>query len=335
MICLIKVRDCRKMKDNIGNLDSITEDMSKEQWQLILWSLLTDLPVQEWNEFVHDLVYKNRFSSSHKVIGVINGFSRRCTSTIKKGQVLYRARIYHQDPFHEFLSDVFINSAEVTESPDLRTISEYYHMQLAALIVAVEEKTPKGKEIIDAYKRWQRKKFKGYNSSDSGAPPADNVPSGRFNPEKIRYLYLAEDPKTAIYEVRPTIGQHVSVASFKMEEEIRIYDLAREVTPKKAVSIDKDYSLFDVICQRFSEPNTGDAFKYLPTQYLGEIIKQMGFDGLRFKSSLKNGGINVVLFDDKKCRAVKSDIIKVGDIKLELVNPDIYELEKFIESSKS
>ena len=56
----------------------------------------------------------------------------------------------------------------------------------------------------------------------------------------------------------------------------------------------------------------------------------MGFDGLRFKSSLKNGGINIVLFDDKKCKAIRSDIIKVADIELKLDAPDIYQLEEFL-----
>ena len=40
----------------------------------------------------------------------------------------------------------------------------------------------------------------------------------------------------------------------------------------------------------------------------------MGFDGLRFKSAVKNGGINIVLFDDMKCKAIRSDLIKVSDI---------------------
>lgn len=66
----------------------------------------------------------------------------------------------------------------------------------------------------------------------------------------------------------------------------------------------------------YKKPNSGDTFRYMPTQYLGEIIKQMGFDGLRFNSSLKKGGVNIVLFDDKKCKAIRSDIIKVGNIEL-------------------
>ena len=57
-----------------------------------------DIPEKEWNEFTHNLIYKDRFSSSHKVVDVIKSFAEKCTVEIKKGQVFYRARIYRQDP---------------------------------------------------------------------------------------------------------------------------------------------------------------------------------------------------------------------------------------------
>lgn len=67
------------------------------------------MPEEEWNSFVHDLIYKNRFSSSHKVVDVIRSFSEECTDTIKQGQELYRARIYHKDPLKDFLSNNSVN----------------------------------------------------------------------------------------------------------------------------------------------------------------------------------------------------------------------------------
>ena len=314
------------------------EEWTQDEWFLILWSFMNDLPVKEWNEFVNELIYKNRFASSHKVVDVIKDYAKRCTATIKKGQVLYRARIYHQDPLREFVSDVYKNTKIKKQREQNETIditNEYFNMLLANVWMAITKGNLWGKQVIEAYHKWQRKKFKGYNSSDSGAPPADSGSAGRINPERIRYLYLADDPQTAIYEVRPTIGQHVSVATFKTNEEIKIYDLASEIKHHEKEHEDNDFSLFYEIQQRFSEPNTGDAFRYLPTQYLGEMIKQMGFDGLRFNSSLKKGGVNVVLFDDKKCKAICSDLIRVDDIKLKLVNPDIYQFEECFNSDIS
>ena len=321
------------MKDE--NLITIPEDLTQEEWLLILLSLITDLPEKEWDEFVHDLVYKNRFSSSHKVVDVVKSFSGKCTSTIKKGKVFYRARIYHQDPLRLFLSDVFKNPDVKKTSSDGDNTNEYYNMQLVSVLMALDKTTSSSKRIIEIYDKWKRKRFKGYNSSGSGAPPSDCASLGRLNPERIRYLYLAEDPHTAVYEVRPTIGQYVSVATFKTTDEIKIYDFAEDMNHLEGEPPEYDYALFSVIQQRFSEPNAGDCFKYLPTQYIGEIIKQMGFDGLRFKSSLKNGGINVVLFDDKKCKAVSSDITRVSEIELKYDKPEIYQLEEYMKTNKN
>ena len=307
------------------------EDLSQEQYKMILWSFFNDIPEKEWNNFVYDLTYKNRFASSHKVIDVITRFSGNCTVTIPKEQDFYRARIYYQDPLRELLSTAFKYIEAGESSNNHGKISEYFNMLLAALKMSLEKGDQHSNEIVEAYNNWQSKLFKGYDEKGSGAPPADNASAGRINPEKIRYLYLAEDPQTAVYEVKPTIGQHVSVATFKTIEEIKIYDLTQEFRPYDNI----DYSLFNVIRRRFSEPNTGDAYKYLPTQYLGELIKHMGFDGLRFKSSIKSGGINIVLFDDKKCKAICSDLIKVDNIELKLGNADIYQLGELIKKDKT
>lgn len=40
----------------------------------------------------------------------------------------------------------------------------------------------------------------------------------------------------------------------------------------------------------------------MPTQYLTETIKNMGFDGIRFKSALNSNGINIVLFSEEYCK---------------------------------
>ena len=311
-----------------------TEELSEDQWWVLLYSLVTDIPEKEWSDFSHDLIYKDRFSSSHKVVDVIKHFSERCTYKIKKGRALYRARIYHQDPLREFLSEMFSNSKGKKTTENVGDLNDYYNMQLAAIVMEVKNGTERGKEITDAYNKWKRKRFKGYNSSESGIPPANRVSSGRLNPERIKYLYLAEDPQTAVYEVRPTIGKYVSVATFKTTDEIKIYDLVKKISPQGEENPKNDFALFSVIQQRFSEPNSGDILRYLPTQYLGEQIKKMGFDGIRFNSSLNQDGVNVVLFDDKKCKAICSDMIKVGNIKLQLDNPEIYQLEEYLNNLK-
>ena len=56
------------MRDDRNNSDITTEDLSEEQWWLILLSLVTDVPVKEWNEFAHDLYIRIVFHHHIKLL---------------------------------------------------------------------------------------------------------------------------------------------------------------------------------------------------------------------------------------------------------------------------
>ena len=60
---------------------------------------------------------------------------------------------------------------------------------------------------------------------------------------------------------------------------------------------------------------------------MSEEIKNMGFDGLRFRSSLHSGGINIVLFSSDFCKALSSNIVQVNNIELEIAQHDVYHIE--------
>src|SRR5690606_11095106 len=46
---------------------------------------------------------------------------------------------------------------------------------------------------------------------------------------------------------------------------------------------------------------------YLPTQYLCEFIKSLGFDAVEYRSAMAEGGYNLAVFNDKKltCSSVR------------------------------
>ncbi len=56
------------MRDDRNNSDITTEDLSEEQWWLILLSLVTDVPVKEWNEFAYDLYIRIVFHHHIKLL---------------------------------------------------------------------------------------------------------------------------------------------------------------------------------------------------------------------------------------------------------------------------
>ena len=56
------------------------------------------------------------------------------------------------------------------------------------------------------------------------------------------------------------------------------------------------------------------------------FCKKMGFDGLRFNSSLHKNGINIVIFNPELCKAISSDLVEIKSINLELDQPSIYKI---------
>ena len=67
---------------------------------------------------------------------------------------------------------------------------------------------------------------------------------------------------------------------------------------------------------------------YLLCQYVSEFAKNIGFDGISFRSSkvkidfIKNEGINFVIFKHKKCEAVSSELYYIFDRNLEVKRKD-------------
>jgi len=49
---------------------------------------------------------------------------------------------------------------------------------------------------------------------------------------------------------------------------------------------------------------------------VASIIKKLKFDGIIYKSSLRRGGKNAVIFDQTKCKAIKTDMITVKSVKV-------------------
>lgn len=307
-------------------------------WWLLLCGLAQDSVENDWKDFVDQLYYTNRFSSSHKIVKLIRAISEHVTLTIPAGTILYRARIYRDNLLDEFIEGIYKSQAKKQGDPkDTQSIdwNKSRNTFIYPMIGLIGQKD-KMKHVREEYRKWLRRRFKGFNRKDSDMPPQGKATEGRVNPEKISYLYVSEDPKTSIYEVRPIIGQYVSVAQIKVYEDLKIYDLDHAFP--EGFKIDDDsfsIALYKYIGQQFSKPYTSKPLQYLPTQYIGEMIKQMGFDGLRFNSSLCNGGKNIVLFDNKHCKPISSDYVQVSGIDMTFNNPEMYQIEDMVNGLQS
>ena len=76
-----------------------------------------------------------------------------------------------------------------------------------------------------------------------------------------------------------------------------------------------DEVVWSRISQAFAEPKDphDSTLTYAPTQIVAEVLRDDGYDGIRYQSSMRKDGVNVALFDvssakgsDPQLRLVKS-----------------------------
>ena len=161
-------------------------------------------------------------------------------------------------------------------------------------------------------------KFRGLSKEGSYVPPnPDLIRDGRSNPKFIRYLYIAESPTTAVFEVRPLLHNAVNVAGIEVKEQLIIANIAVgiDIDATKDNSVDEWLMYF--IQTAFSS-STNNPDDYIASQIIAEYIRHLGYDGIRYSSSLHRGGYNLTVFDVEKCEAVSSTDLRLEDIKMSL-----------------
>jgi hypothetical protein len=148
---------------------------------------------------------------------------------------------------------------------------------------------------------------------------------GRANPRGIPYLYLSNDADTSMAELRPHIGQMLSVAQFRVERDLRVVDCYSVEKSHGDVELIFDppttqenigHAIWSQINRAFSRPvaRNDSSSDYIPTQVLSEWFRDQGFDGICFKSGLGKGH-NFVLFDVNAVNLINCGVYDVKSIQ--------------------
>ncbi len=149
---------------------------------------------------------------------------------------------------------------------------------------------------------------KHFKLKEMKKPPAKKVQNGRANPLGIPYLYVASTAETAIEEVRGHKGETVTVLEFNVKRKLELFDLR---DPKNTISpfdfldeIEFIYAHMPYLAllgNELSKPviPMKANLEYLSSQYLCEMIKQIGYHGIVYKSAIADGN-NYVIFADYK-----------------------------------
>lgn len=163
---------------------------------------------------------------------------------------------------------------------------------------------------------------------EMGAPPARKATHGRANPAGIPYLYLGSLPTTAVAEVRPHTGEVACVADFTVPPRLNAVDLRNPrglVSPflladARAIGqLRADIAFLERLGDELTRPvlPSGAAIDYIPSQYLCEFIKKVGYDGVVYRSSVSEG-INLALFDAAEAFAGTVMLHKITKVSVEV-----------------
>ena len=164
-------------------------------------------------------------------------------------------------------------------------------------------------------------------------PRKDGAVEGRANPKGIPVFYCELECPTAIGEMRPPQGAHVSWGRFYARRDLRLVDCAafdecptfEELLTFLNIEPDareKERVVWCQISAAFSEPvaRQDDSADYIPTQILAEVFKREGFDGIIYRSAMCPNGNNVVICDLKDLVFIKSGLVKVNKVSLDLAD---------------
>jgi len=160
---------------------------------------------------------------------------------------------------------------------------------------------------------------------EMGAPPSEEAKDGRINPDGISYLYLANNKETAIAEARPWVGAEVSVGYFTILKEQKLINTSQDkktfyLSPpflgKQYTDEEKEGGVWGDMNDSFSRPVSPQESSrwYVPTQYLAEVFKTRGYDGILYKSSLNEEGYNVALFNPAAAELFKCSMFRVEGV---------------------
>ena len=242
---------------------------------------------------------------------------------------------------------IFIDALKKHSNRDIEETVVYKALNL--LLTESENKStfsktlPKGKILYRARKvdfeklkkedmgiTFDQNGFTGYDEYNSKEPPIGISPDARNSVAGSSYLYLAKDEYTAISEIVPSPLDTISVARFQTQRKIHLVDFSTDSSVGSLLDFQEEHGisasmLITLIMQKYSTPVT-NIEDYIATQYISDVIRKMGYDAVRYRSSrtpkpcitLFNCHESFVKYIDSKlvfCETIKPIVYDVNNRK--------------------
>lgn len=181
--------------------------------------------------------------------------------------------------------------------------------------------------LTDITDLWHRSRLlsdaEPFPLEEMSAPPAHLAGHGRANPAGIRYLYLGSTAKTAVAEVRPHTGEKACVATFQVPSilAVDLRDPRKSASPfilenaEQIAALRAGLPLLERLGEELTKPvqPSSAAFEYIPSQYLCEFIKKLGYHGVIYRSSVSEG-VNLALFFPELAVPLAANVVLVDRV---------------------
>lgn len=138
-----------------------------------------------------------------------------------------------------------------------------------------------------------------YANGELAAPPPQIASAGRLNRQGVSFLYVGSSRETAISEIRPHPGHLISLGRFEPVRDLRVLDFSKPTFldfPLNDLGLEQ-FELASSIDRDLSRPITPERrAAYVSAQFIADLIRQRGFDGVLYRSSVSTG-TNLCLFN--------------------------------------
>jgi hypothetical protein len=238
----------------------------------------------------------------------------------------------------QFADDGFLNEFGVTrgkswqEFSDVLKYENRFHNKCfnseacASFLTELKEE----KHIAELYRARISESSKGFCCDEMGVPPKSLRSPGRINSDGVGVLYLASDIETALTEVRAGVFDYVTIGTFKQSERnkgyislinlpniLKLSPFLYQEDEDRFLKYGVNRKIFKEIESEMARPlrRSDSKLTYIPTQYISDFIRLQGCHGICYASTLRQGGINIALFDETLLQCVKTETREVSEIK--------------------
>ncbi|MHA7579496.1 RES family NAD+ phosphorylase [Paenibacillus vandeheii] len=199
--------------------------------------------------------------------------------------------------------------------------TDYFNLEMFDLFLKFSQKTYYKGEI---FYRARISNENGFPLEQMGAPPKEVASEGRVNAAGISCLYVSQDKKTTIHEIRAGAHDYVTIGEFKLKEDINIIDLINLPLISPFKTFDHiDYTQhalnrrhLERIGEEIAKPlrRQDSPLDYLPTQYISDFIRSRGYQGIQYTSTMHEGHSNLAIFDEELLDRLSVSVVRINAV---------------------